>query len=111
MLEDSEHLPTEEDMLDLLSSEPSPEEAVFPLWVPLSSDNGASAPPKDLICLMTEIQLQAILDNQVGQDGELDVDMTTNKKGEKISKFDIQAISLGDDVTPCLLYTSPSPRD
>jgi hypothetical protein len=83
------------------SSEELPnKEAIFPNWVKIMSAENSENPPEDSLCFMTEIQLQAILDNQVGQDGELDVDMTTNEAGEKISKFDIKAISLGEKVPP-----------
>jgi hypothetical protein len=78
-------------------------QAKFPSLAPITSEEETSIPPEDLICLMTEIQLQAILDNQVGQDGELDVDMTTNEAGDKISKFDIKAISLGKAVSPAMI--------
>jgi hypothetical protein len=73
-------------------------EATFPKFNKIVSDKGSEIPKSDLFCFMTEIQLQAILDNQVGQDGELDVDMTVTAEGEKISKFDIKTISLGDKV-------------
>ena len=52
---------------------------------------------------MTEIQLQAILDSKGDAEGELDVDMMTNASGKRISKFGLEAISIGLDVTDDLL--------
>jgi hypothetical protein len=74
-------------------------EATFPKFSRIVTDQGSQIPKSELFCFMTEIQLQAILDNQVDQEGELDLDMTTNAAGEKMSKFDINTISLGEEVT------------
>jgi hypothetical protein len=51
---------------------------------------------------MTEIQLQAILDSKGDDHGILDVDQTVDDSGNKISKFSLEAISLGSDVSPVL---------
>jgi hypothetical protein len=67
-------------------------DALFPRWKAMGSsacghDGPALAPDPGAMCCMTEIQLQAILDRKGDPDGELDVDMTTNKQGEKLVKY------------------------
>ena len=81
--------------------------ALFPTWVNVANPDDAyhqvATPQPDAVCCMTEMQLQAILDSKADIDGELDVDMTTTKGGVKISKFSLDAISIGKDVPPTLL--------
>ena len=49
---------------------------------------------------MTEIQLQALLDRTATTDkiASIDMDMTTDQNGNKVSKFDVKAIKIGKHV-------------
>ena len=51
---------------------------------------------------MTEIQLQAILDAQGDPDEGINLDMMTTVDGRTISKFSIEAITLGKDLSESL---------
>ena len=51
---------------------------------------------------MTEVQIQAILDEQGAPDASVNLDMMTTKDGRKISKFSLEAMTLGDDVSKAL---------
>ena len=51
---------------------------------------------------MTEIQLQAILDAQGDPTQDIDLDMMTTKDGQRISKFSLEAMTIGEDVDRAL---------
>ena len=51
---------------------------------------------------MTEVQIQAILDEQGAPDASVNLDMMTTKDGRKISKFSLEAMTLGNDVSKAL---------
>ena len=57
---------------------------------------------KDLRCYMTEIQLQAILDAQGDPTQDLDLDMMTTKDSKRISKFSLEAMTIGEEVDKSL---------
>ena len=51
---------------------------------------------------MTEVQIQAIPDEQGASEASVNLDMMTTKDGRKISKFSLEAMTLGDDVSKAL---------
>ena len=74
-------------------------ESLFPTWVPLSEDPAHQPVAKDLQCYMTEVQLQAILDSQGDPSEEINLDMMKDQYGKEISKFSLEAMTVGEDVT------------
>ena len=75
---------------------------MFPTWSLLSEDPSGSnsQSTKDLLCYMTEIQLQALLDATGVPGDTLTTDSTTLPDGRKVSKFDLAAMKLGARVPP-----------
>ena len=51
------------------------------------------------MCLMTEVQLQSLLEKQGDPDTGFNPDIMTTPNGEKISKFDLRACTIGKDVS------------
>ena len=84
------------------SRAPSALEAMFPTWSLLFEDASGndSQSTKDLLCYMTEIQLQALLDATGVPGDTLTTDTTTLPDGRKVSKFDLAAMKLGAHVPP-----------
>ena len=56
---------------------------------------------------MTEIQLQEILDAQGDPTQDLDLDMMTTKDGKRISKFSLEAMTIGEEVDKSLKKALP----
>ena len=73
-------------------------EALFPTWAPLDKREDNSL-DQSVRCYMTEIQLQAILDAQGDPDAEINLDMMTTADGREISKFSLEAMTVGIDVS------------
>ena len=75
---------------------------MFPTWSLLSEDASGSnsQSTKGLLCYMTEIQLQALLDATGVPGDTLTTDSTTLPDGRKVSKFDLAAMKLGARVPP-----------
>ena len=75
---------------------------MFPTWSLLSEDASGSnsQSTKDLLCYMTEIQLQALLDATGVLGDSLTTDTTTLPNGRQASKFNLAAMKLGAHVTP-----------
>ena len=73
-------------------------EALFPTWAPLDKREDNSL-DQSVRCYMTEIQLQAILDAQGDPDAEINLDMMTTSDGREISKFSLEAMTVGTDVS------------
>ena len=67
-------------------------ESLFPTWVPLTKDPAHQPVTKDLQCLMTEVQLQAILDSQGDPSEEINLDMMKDQYGKETSKFSLGAM-------------------
>ena len=72
-------------------------DAMFPTWAPLDGSDSRLPEYKNLQCLMTEIQLQSILDEKDLEEGGLDLMKTAD--GREISKFCLEAMTVGEDVT------------
>ena len=51
---------------------------------------------------MTEIQLQAILDSQGDPSQDINLDMMTTRDGRRISKFSLEAMTIGEEVDEAL---------
>ena len=76
----------------------------LPIWEPIQPN--WIMPPEilDMMgearCFMTEIQLQALLDRTATTDkiASIDMDMTTDQNGNKVSKFNVKAIKIGKHV-------------
>ena len=51
---------------------------------------------------MTEIQLQAILDTQGDPSQDINLDMMTTRDGRRISKFSLEAMTIGEEVDSAL---------
>ena len=51
---------------------------------------------------MTEIQLQATLDSQGDPSQDINLDMMTIKDGKQISKFSLEAMTIGEEVNTAL---------
>ena len=51
---------------------------------------------------MTEIQLQAILDSQGDPSQDINLDKMTTKDGREISKFSLEAMTIGEEVDEAL---------
>ena len=94
--------PLIEDKTSDRSSYLSYKQAMFPTWAPLIEGEAYKIASKDLRCYMTEIQLQAILDAQGDPTQDLDLDMMTTKDGKRISKFSLEAMTIGEEVTESL---------
>ena len=79
---------------------------MFPTWSLLSEDASGndSQSTKDLLCYMTEIQLQALLNATGAPGGTLTTDTTTLPDGRKVSKFNLVAMKLGAHVTPRIKF-------
>ena len=80
-------------------------ETRLPVWEPITP--APQAMPGEILdmlgearAFMSEIQLQALLDRTATADetAAIDMDMTTDQNGNKISKFNIKAIKIGENV-------------
>ena len=76
--------------------------ALFPTWAPLDPKETDKPLSDRLRCYMTEVQLQTILDHQGAPDDSVDLDFMTTKDGRRISKFSLEAMTIGEDVSDCI---------
>ena len=73
-------------------------EALLPDWVPLNPAEEKASLSESIRCYMTEVQLQAILDHQGDPDKGFDPDMMSTADGRTISRYSLEAVTLGEDV-------------
>ena len=73
-------------------------EALLPDWVPLNPAEEKASLSESTRCYMTEVQLQAILDHQGDPEKGFDPDMMSTADGRTISRYSLEAVTLGEDV-------------